>query len=154
MVIDPDIYKIILGIFLFIATLRLIYKPRIAEEDKKKVNLVLALVLGAFLGFFSGLIGIGGGIILSPLILLLRWGNVKETSAASAAFILLNSVSGLGGQLSGGIEFPANIYTWVVIGVVGGILGSYMGSFRVSEKLLRYALSLVLLLASFKLIIL
>jgi len=154
LIINPDIYKLILGIFLIIATLRMIYKPKITEHDKKEIILPLALFIGALLGFFSGLIGIGGGIILSPLILLLSWWSVKETSAAAAAFILLNSISGLGGQISGGIEFLPGIYILVIIGATGGLIGSYMGSYKISEKTLRYALSLVLFFASFKLIIL
>ncbi len=154
LVINPHVYKIILGIFLIFASFRMIYKPKIREEDKNDLNISLALLIGVFLGFFSGLIGIGGGIILSPIILLLRWGNVKETAAASAAFILLNSISGLSGQLSGGIEFHPDILFWVIAGVSGGVIGSYMGSYRISEKSLRYALSFVLLFASLKLIVL
>jgi uncharacterized membrane protein YfcA len=104
------------------------------------------------LGFFSGLIGIGGGIILSPIIILLKWGTMKQTAAVSAAFILANSVSGLIGQFSQGIRLAPEIGAMLAAAVLGGIAGSYLGSYKISDKALKYALSVVLSMASFKLL--
>jgi uncharacterized membrane protein YfcA len=149
--LDPKIYRIILGIFLLIAIARMVYKPRNEKQEIKPVNKIIATIIGAFLGFFSGLIGIGGGIILSPVIILMKWGTIKQTAAVSAAFILLNSISGLIGQLSQGIELAPQIGYMLVAAIIGGFIGSYFGSFKVSDKTLKYALSIVLVLASFKL---
>ena len=151
--IEAGLYKTILGIFLLFAILRMIVKPE-ANSITKEINISLALTIGALLGFFSGLIGIGGGIILSPIIILLGWGNYKETAAVAAIFILVNSIAGLSGFLLENTITDPFIAYMVVFGVVGGILGSYLGSFRVNERIMRYALAFVLTVASIKLIIL
>jgi len=112
-----------------------------------------AVVIGALLGFFSGMIGIGGGIILSPIIILFHWANVKESAAASALFIFLNSLSGLSALVSGGFKFDQHLLIWITVGIIGGIAGSYIGSFRLKPNKLKFVLAAVLLLASIKLII-
>ena len=113
-----------------------------------------ALTIGAFLGFFSGMIGIGGGIILSPVIILFHWANVKESAAASALFIFLNSLSGLTALVSGGFKFDPHLMGWIIVGIIGGITGSYIGSFRLKPDKLKFVLASVLLMASIKLFIL
>lgn len=152
--VNPRTYKIILGIFLIIAISRMIYRPKNSGDEIRPVNSYGAYAIGIFLGFFSGLIGIGGGIILSPIIILLRWGTVKETAAVSAAFILVNSISGLIGQVSQGIVFAPEIGYMLAAAIIGGTIGAYMGSYKVSEKALKYALSVVLVFASVKLLFL
>jgi uncharacterized membrane protein YfcA len=153
MEIDPRLYKIILGIFLFIAVLRmLILKPN-NEVKTRMPNLYLGLVIGASLGFFSGMIGIGGGIILSPILILMRWANVKEAAAVSSLFIFLNSASGLFGVLQSGFNPNPEIFYWIVIAMLGGLLGSYSGSIKFTQLKLQYILALVLVIASFKLFV-
>lgn len=152
--IDPKTYKIILAIVLIIAILRMIIQPSKDFFKTKRPHLLIALIIGAALGFFSGMIGIGGGIILSPLLLLLHWANVKETAAASAVFILLNSASGLTGLYNSGYQFSEYLFYMLPLGILGAIAGSYSGGFRFSNETLRYVLSSVLLLASFKLFLL
>ncbi|NQU52565.1 MAG: sulfite exporter TauE/SafE family protein [Bacteroidetes bacterium] len=151
---DPKTYKIILSVFLVIAIIRMVFQPKNNTNETKSVNKYGAYVIGIFLGFFSGLIGIGGGIILSPIIILLKWGTVKQTAAVSAAFILVNSISGLLGQVSQGIQLAPEIGYMLLVAVFGGSIGSYMGSFKVSEKSLLYTLSVVLIFASVKLMFL
>lgn len=151
---NPRTYKIILGLFLILAIARLVIQPKNKEGEIRPTNKYAAYGIGVFLGFFSGLIGIGGGIILSPIILLLRWGTVKQTAAVSAAFILVNSISGLLGQVSQGVHFAPEIGYMVAAAVLGGSIGAYMGSFKVSNTALRYTLSVVLIFASFKLLFL
>ena len=151
--VNTSTYKFILGVFLLIATVRMLLVPKAISENAERMSFFWALVIGASLGFFSGMIGIGGGIILSPLLILLHWANVKESAAASALFIFLNSISGLIALVKGGFTFEPHIVVWILVGVVGGISGSYMGSFRLKSDKLKYVLASVLLLASVKLFI-
>jgi hypothetical protein len=150
--VNPKTFKIILGIFLIIAISRMIYNPKNKDIEITEINKPLALAIGTLLGFLSGLIGIGGGIILSPLIILLKWATIKETAAVSAAFILVNSVAGLSGQISGGFQLAPEIGYMLGAAILGGLLGSYMGSFKIPDKALKYALSVVLTFASYKLL--
>lgn len=149
--INPSAYKIILGIFLLFAVGRILFVPKAIVGKPSRPPVWMALIIGAILGFFSGMIGIGGGIILSPLLILLHWAGLKETAAASAFFILLNSISGLSALNIGGIHFGNHMILWIIIGIAGGIAGSYSGSFKIPSMHLKYPLAMVLLVASIKL---
>ncbi len=151
--IDPRLYRIILGILLLLAVLRILIRFR--DADNLKVPpFATGILLGIVLGLVSGIIGIGGGIILSPLLLVLRWANVKEAAAASALFILLNSSSGLLSlSLQNNFILTPDLFFWVIMGIAGALAGSYTGGYKLSLNTLRYILSLVLILASFKLFI-
>lgn len=149
--IGPELYRKILGICLFIAALRIAIRPRDRGKKRKPMSLPLALLAGAVIGFFSGMIGIGGGIILSPLLLLTRWAGMKETAAVSAAFIFLNSLSGLSGHILAGMQVSLDIFLWIGIVVAGGLLGSRSGSIRFTRLQLGYVVTAVLLIASIKL---
>jgi len=151
--ISPVLYKKILAVCLVIATLRILIRPKALDEETRQLNWGVALLTGAVVGFFSGMIGIGGGIILSPLLLVTRWANVKETAAVSAAFILVNSLAGLSGHVLAGMEISPNIISWVVVAFSGGVIGSYIGSRKVSFVQLKYVLAVVLIMASVKLFI-
>ena len=153
MKVNPSVYKIILGIFLLIAVARMLLVPKAITEKSDKTPFFLALAIGAVLGFFSGMIGIGGGIILSPIIILMHWANVKESAAASALFIFLNSISGLFGLATSGFTLEPRIIVWIIVGITGGIAGSYLGSFRLKSGKLKYVLAVVLFVASIKLFI-
>ena len=113
----------------------------------------MSLLIGVVIGFLSGLIGIGGGIILSPVLLLLNWTNQKQTAAISALFILVNSIAGLIGQLSKGVQIDTTIYSFVAIAFVGGLAGAWLGSLKLNQNILKYTLAIVLLMASIKLIL-
>jgi len=151
--IDPKTYKVVLGIVLIIAIGRILLQLN-RNEKLKDPPLIPALALGAVLGFISGMIGIGGGIILTPLLILLRWANVKEAAAASAIFIFLNSASGLIGLHISGFSTYPDIMLWIIIAFSGSIIGGYLGSRRFTLRGLTYFLTIVLLLASFKLFLL
>jgi uncharacterized protein len=150
--IDDLIYKKILGLFLLIPIVRFLFFANIPDSELKKSNIGLSLFIGAAIGFLSGLIGIGGGIILSPVLLLLKWTNQKQTAAISALFIFVNSLSGLAGQLKKGIKFSPDMFTYVAIAFVAGLLGAYFGSLKFKQTILKYVLASVLMLAAFKLL--
>jgi len=150
--VPPELYKKILGVCLFLAALRIVIRTD-KEGERNKLSIPLALAAGAVIGFFSGMIGIGGGIILSPLLLLTRWGGMKETAAASAAFIFLNSLAGLSGHILAGMDVSPKIILWIVAVMTGGLLGAWTGGFRLSAKQLKYLITAVLLLASIKLFV-
>jgi uncharacterized membrane protein YfcA len=149
--ISPELYKKILGACLFIAALGILVRPRGGDWEIRRLSIPVALLAGAVIGFFSGMIGIGGGIILSPLLLLTRWAGMKETAAVSAAFIFLNSLAGLSGHLTAGMELSPRILLWIGVVVAGGLAGAWSGSFRLSTVQLKYLVTAVLLVASIKL---
>ncbi|MFT4849342.1 MAG: putative membrane protein YfcA [Sediminicola sp.] len=149
--VDASLYKKILAVLLIFAILKMLTIFGKESAAIKKVKTWQGLLVGGIIGFFSGLIGIGGGIILTPVILLLHWGKMKEAAAVSALFIWANSASGLIGQLTGGFSLSAESFILVGIAIVGGFFGSYFGSRRINNQLLRYILAFVLTIASVKL---
>jgi uncharacterized membrane protein YfcA len=151
--LDPWLYKKILGFILFFAIARMLFKKESTQQKNKQVAAPIGLIIGVVIGLFSGLIGIGGGIILTPVILLFQWGTVKEAAAVSALFIWVNSASGLFGQLSSGVNLTTNAFVLVGLALVGGIFGSYYGSQRWNNRRLEYFLALVLTSAGIKLIL-
>jgi uncharacterized membrane protein YfcA len=150
--VDAVVYKKLLGLLLLIPAVRFLFFMRTDVNDIRKSNWLLSVLLGGTIGFLSGLIGIGGGIILSPILLLLRWTNQKQTAAISALFILVNSLSGLAGQLHQGISFSMDMYIFVIVALAGGFLGAYLGAFRFKSVILKNVLATVLLLATYKLL--
>jgi uncharacterized protein len=150
--LDNTIYKIILGIVLVFAALRLFGIFNFKEKEEVKINLPFALLIGLAIGLLSGMLGIGGGIILSPILLFLGWASVKESAAISSLFIFVNSFAGMSGFLLGGKTVPMDSLYLVPIAVVGGMLGGYYGSGSFSNKTLKMVLGTVILMASIKLI--
>ena len=149
--VDASIYKKILALLLIFAILKMLHVFGKENDQTKETRLWQGLVVGGVIGFFSGLIGIGGGIILTPVILLLHWGNMKEAAAVSALFIWVNSAAGLTGQLSSGITIEKESFLLVGIALIGGVLGGYYGSKKINNQNLRYILAFVLIIASVKL---
>ncbi|WP_333601258.1 sulfite exporter TauE/SafE family protein [Flavobacterium sp.] len=149
--IETHYYKIILATVLVFAVARLLGLLGKEKTVRKPLNIPSALCIGAAIGFLSGLLGIGGGIILSPVILLLGWANIKQTAAVSALFIFVNSVSGLFGFMSKGGTLPVSSLSLVIVAVVGGILGGYYGSKKFNTYTLRTVLAFVLGIAILKL---
>ncbi len=149
--IDPVVYKRILGIILIFPILRLLGVFGSKTQPTQPVNRNWALVIGAVIGFLSGIIGIGGGIILSPVIILMNWGEMKETAAVSSLFILVNSIAGIIGLVSKGIVIDNAVYVWLIVTLIGGFMGAYAGSKKFTNPVLNKILALVLLIASIKL---
>src|SRR5579863_5896185 len=130
MAIQDPVYKTILGLFLIIPICRFLFFKNTDPKDMKPANLYLLLLIGAVIGFLSGMIGIGGGIILSPVLLLLKWTDQKQTAAISSLFIFVNSVAGLGGQFTKGLHFSGDMLLYVAIAFTGGLCGAYLGSYK------------------------
>ena len=148
-------YKAIVGVILVYAAWQLWRSARAGEEmrDVRLPPLALAMVIGGGLGLLSGLTGVGGGIFLSPLLLILGWAGTKQTSAVAAPFILVNSVAGLAGAfMARSISLPAQV--WILVGavLVGGWLGAEYGSRRFTNPLIRRMLAVVLAVAGAKMI--
>ncbi len=151
--INPSLYKIILGICLLIAVIRMLYKPKDSDKEKAPIPLPYAIGIGLGLGLLSGMIGIGGGIILSPILILLGWASVKEAAAVSAPFIFLNSLSGLIGLVEKGYIPEAHTTAWIIAATLGGVIGSYLGSNKLSIAGMKYLLAGVLCFAAIKLFV-
>lgn len=150
--VDALVYKKILGVLLVFPILRLLGIIGKETDTIKEVQWLWALIIGAIIGLLSGMIGIGGGILLSPIILLLHWGNMKQTAAVSALFIFVNSISGLSGLLSKGVTIDNHIYIWLFIAIAGGTAGAWFGRKQFSNNVLKKILAVVLLIASVKLL--
>ncbi len=110
------------------------------------------LVAGATIGLLAGLTGTGGGIFLTPLLVLLAWTGTRDAAGLSGAFILVNSLAGLGGLLIGGFTLPTAIPLWVASVVAGGSIGAWLGAARFSVLGLRRVLAAVLVVAAVKLV--
>jgi uncharacterized protein len=150
--LNGDIYKKILGLLLLIPVIRFWFFSKTDVTEFKKSNWPLSLLIGAAIGFLSGLIGIGGGIILSPILLMLKWTDQKQTAAISALFIFVNSIAGLLGQLQKGIHFSGDMYIYVGVAFIGGLAGAYFGALKFKQSILKNILASALLVASIKLI--
>jgi uncharacterized protein len=142
-------YKQILGACLFLAVIRMVVTLK--ESEPRKLNLGIGVLAGAAIGVLSGMIGIGGGIILSPLLLLFRWANLKEAAAISALFIFVNSVSGLAGLKTWIPLDQSQMLYWLAASLVGGFLGAWWGAGIASNTKVKWILALVLVIASLKL---
>lgn len=150
--IPAVVYKPIVGAILLCAAIRL-FIPIRGIEKTKIPHTSAVIIAGVAIGFGSGVIGIGGGIFLSPLVLILGWATAKQTATISSPFILVNSIAALGGIALGeqGLALQANFVAPLVVAVVvGGLVGASIGSRRLGSTALRRILGLVLLVAAVK----
>jgi len=145
-------YKLILGFVLVFAAFRLAWKF-VPDKEIVEPKIWLALIIGAVIGLLAGLVGVGGGIFLTPILLLMSWSETKQAAGISAMFILVNSISGLAGNYSQVVNLPGNVLFWIAAAVVGGIIGSTLGAKRFDSITLRRVLAVVLLFAGAKLIL-
>jgi uncharacterized membrane protein YfcA len=153
--VDKDLFCVLLGIALLAVAMRM-FLPSERFENAKDISWkqawMIGLPLGALLGFLAGLAGIGGGIFLSPLLLLMRWVNIKEAAASASFFIVVNSLSGLAGQL----QKSAAHLEWILpLGLavfLGGQIGSRMGAYQIPKLRLQQLLAGLVLYAAVKLL--
>ena len=150
-----NLYKIVVGVVLVYAAWQLWRSGRAGEEMKavREPGIALAMASGAAIGLLSGLTGVGGGIFLSPLLLMLGWAGTKQTSAVAAPFILVNSVAGLAaGFVAGTAALPASTWALAAAVLVGGWLGAEYGSRRFANPVVRRVLAVVLAVAGAKMV--
>jgi hypothetical protein len=145
--LSDQTYSIILYAVLTFVAIRLLFFSRKQDEDQtlRPVPLWLALVIGALIGLLSGMVGIGGGIFLSPIILYARWGRSKQAATVAAAFIVLNSISGLLGRFLGG-TIVLDVFSTALLpfGVMGALAGSWFGAQRFTNLSLRRLLGAIM----------
>lgn len=150
-----DIYRPLVGIVLVAGAVRLATATAAADEEGRPgVPIVPGVVAGATIGLLAGLTGTGGGIFLTPLLVLAAWTGTRDAAGVSGAFILVNSLAGIAGLLTGGVSLPPAIPLWVASVAAGGLIGSRVGAARFSILNLRRALAVVLVLAAAKLVFL
>jgi uncharacterized membrane protein YfcA len=149
--LSPGLFTLLVGFALIVAALRLFIEP-MDYPARGTPNHWLAVVIGAVLGLLSGLTGVGGGIFLSPILLLLRWTSMRENAAIAAAFILVNSLAGLAGFAMTDQPWPPGIPVYVLAALAGGVVGSELAVRRLAPIRLKKLLGVVLLIAAAKMI--
>lgn len=152
--LPSQLYRPLVGIVLLLAAVRLFWQPeRLAARAPSSPSFAIALPAGAGLGLLAGLTGTGGGIFLSPLIILFGWEDARKTSGVAAAFIFINSAAGLAGNWGAVRALPPEL-PWLVGAVIAGAgLGIWAGLERLPRVRLLQALGLVLVLAGLKLLL-
>src|SRR3954471_589404 len=146
-------YKPLVGLLLWAAAARLLWQPAaLAERHVSEPPLWISLPAGAVLGLLAGLTGTGGGIFLSPLIILNAWEQPRRTSGVVAAFILLNSIAALAGNVSSVGYLPSQLPLFLAAVAAGALLGTWLGVERLPRPWLLRTLGLVLVVAGAKLL--
>ena len=149
--LPTHLFKLLVGLVLLFSAARFLLRPlndTVAQEPSR----LAAVSSGGVLGLLAGLTGTGGGVFLTPLLLFKGWATTKTAAAVSALFILVNSISGLLGNLSSTRFFPSFALVVAVSAVVGGTTGSYLGSQRLEHTTIKRLLAVVLVIAGVKLV--
>ena len=146
-------YKPLVGILLWASAARLLWQPKaLAERHTEAPSWWVSLPAGAVLGLLAGLTGTGGGIFLSPLIILNAWEEPRRTSGVVAAFIFLNSVAGLAGNAASVGQLPRELPVFLAAVGAGALLGTWLGVERLPRPWLLRTLGAVLTVAGAKLL--
>ena len=148
-------FMILVGIALLLAALRLILPDPRSGKIQRPTGMALWLlsaVIGISLGLLAGLTGVGGGIYLAPLLILLRWQDAKGTAGISAAFIAVNSVTGLIGRFARGSFIDWSLLPLILAVVIGGFVGARWGAKHATSIAIRRLLGIVLAIAGVKLL--
>jgi uncharacterized protein len=153
-VLPVTFYKVLVGLILLVAAVRFwVTADRRDEVAGISVGWLAAAVVGGAIGLLAGLTGTGGGIFLTPLVLLFGWAPPRGAAALSAGFVLVNSIAGLAGNLAAVGFVPPELALWLPAVVVGALIGSELGVRRFSPVAIRRSLAVVLVVAGLKLIL-
>jgi len=150
-VIDVLSYRLLVGVLLGLAAIRMLMSNKTNQQVQLPV-LWLVLLFGVLLGFSAGLTGIGGGVFLSPILLIFGWCTVRQSTAVAAGFILLNSIAGLAGYVVSAQPWPLGTGWLMLAAFVGCLLGAELASHRASSVALRKLLAGVLVIAAAKMV--
>ena len=153
--ISKELFEIILFIILFIAGILLLIKNKSYRDDQIKINSVpkaVSIFIGSVIGFFSGIVGIGGGIFLSPILFLMKAGYPRHIATAASLFILINSIFGVAGQLTKNIVFDEFLNYWPLFlcVLIGGQIGNLLNIKFLSNKTLTIITSMLVIFVSIR----
>ena len=153
--VEKKIFEILLFIILIIAGLLLISNIRYYDNDKytyKKIPIIISIIIGSILGLISGIVGIGGGIFLSPILFLMKAGKAKHIVTAASLFILINSLSGIFGQLSKNVVINeiSNYWFLFMAVLVGGQIGNFLNLKIFPARMLALITSLLVLFVAIR----
>ena len=155
MKIDKDLFEILLFLVLSTAGILLLFKFKTYDDTKtnyKKIPFIISLFIGSLLGFISGVVGIGGGIFLSPILFLLRAGKPQHIVTTASIFILINSISGIIGQLTKNAVFSeiSNYWMLLLTVIIGGQLGNFLNLKIFSTKILALLTAVLVIFVSIR----
>ena len=148
--IEQRLFEILLFLVLAVAGLLLLFKFKLYDDDEgnyKKVPITVSIIIGSLLGFISGIVGIGGGIFLSPILFLIRAGKPKHIITAASLFILINSLSGIIGQLTKNVVLIeiSNYWFLLLAVLVGGQLGNFLNLKMLPTRILALVTAVLVL---------
>ena len=148
--IEKEFFEILLFITLIIAGFFLLMESKSFNQNEIKINnipKIFSVIIGSIIGFISGLIGIGGGIFLSPLLFLIKAGYPKHITSTASLFILINSIFGIAGQLTKNISLSEFLNYWplFVVVLIGGQIGSNLNIKFLSNRILAVTTSLLVI---------
>lgn len=145
------LFNVLVGIILWISAVGFLAKQK-PESEPHEPRMGVALSVGGGVGFLSGITGTGGGVLLAPLLIRMKWARIKTALATTALFILVNSISALAGNVTSARSLPALVVPLILVVIIGGATGSYLGSRKFSPEIVKKLLACVLLISGFKLI--
>ena len=153
--ISKELFEILLFVILTIAGILLLNRSKFFDSNKIKINQIpkkISILIGCVIGFISGIVGIGGGIFLSPILFLIKAGYPKQIATTASLFILINSIFGVFGQLTKDIVLNQFLYFWPLFLVVfmGGQIGNFLNIKFLSNKTLSLITSLLVIFVAIR----
>ena len=153
--IDKNLFEILLFFILFTAGVLLLLESKSFNKDQiaiKQIPKIISIIIGSIIGFISGLVGIGGGIFLSPILFLLKVGYPKHITSTASLFILINSISGVAGQLTKDIVLNEFLNYWplFIVVLIGGQIGSFLNVKLLPNKILALMTSLLVIFVAIR----
>jgi len=155
MTITKELFEILLFVILIIAGIFLLIESKSFNDDQIKINSIpkiISLLIGSIIGFTSGIIGIGGGIFLSPILFLMKAGYPKQIATTASLFILINSIFGVAGQLTKDVVFDEFLNFWplFITVLIGGQIGNFLNIKFLSGKTLAIITSLLVMFVAIR----
>ena len=152
--VQKELFEILLFVILVIAGIFLFIESKSINNKIKinKIPKILSIIIGSVIGFISGIIGIGGGIFLSPILFLIKAGYPKQIAASASLFILTNSVFGVAGQLTKDIVFNEFLNFWPLFlaALLGGQIGNFLNIKFLSNKTLALITSVLVIFVAIR----